>query len=162
MASRRRAWADKRLAGNSLVAGTDILLDLLSDAVVSDTLTVIRIVGDLTVQYVVDTTVSDGLSIVDVGIGVAASSGISASAFPEVTGTTEYPARGWLYVASQPVSQLVTTTTGIIDHPARFVFDLGAMRKIDRGLLMLRIANTNITVGGAMQVTGRVRVLCLT
>ena len=161
---RNRAWADQRFAGNSLVAGTGVLVDLLSDAPTVDTLTAVRLVGDVTCQYVVSTTVADSMSIVDVGIGVgsveAFAAGINSLPNPDVT--TEYPPRGWLYVASLPVVQILTTDSGIVDQPARFQFDLRAMRKIDKGRLFMMLLNTNLVQGGAMQVVGRVRTLCLT
>jgi len=163
--SRRRAWADQRFPGTALTAGTLQLTDLLENAPTSDTLTVVRIIGDLTVQYLVSTTVGDSLSIVDVGIGVVAAASFAvAGAVPDPSIETETPARGWLYVASQPVSQLLDAAGGvsIVDHRARFQFDLRAMRKIDKGILYIAIMQNNITVGGAMQMTGRVRSLCLT
>ena len=161
--ARHRAWADRRFAGVSLVAGTLQNFDLLQNAPTIDTLTVVRIVGDLTVQYLVSTTVADSLSIVDLGIGVIAATAFGvAGAAPAPQIETEYPDRGWIYVASQPVAQLVTTDGGIINEAARFQFDIRAMRKIDKGTLFMGIVQANITVGGAMQVTGRVRSLCLT
>ena len=49
----------------------------------------------------------------------------------------------------------------MLEQVARFQFDIRAMRKIDKGRLYIIMENTNITVGGAMQVTGFVRALCL-
>ena len=164
--NRRRAWADSRFAGVSLVANTPLNTDLLEDdGIDSDTLTVVRIVGDLTINYLVSTTVGDSLSIADVGIGVSGSVAFAtAGALPTPNSVTQYPDRGWIYVASQPVTQILDAAGGvsIIDRPARFVFDLRAMRKIDKGRLFMSVVQNNITVGGAMQLTGRVRSLVLT
>jgi len=164
MASRRRAWADRRFAGVSLVANTELIEDLLEDLGSTDTLTVVRIVGDLIVNYLVSTTVGDALSIVDLGIGVASSAAFAVGgATPAPTSQTEYPPRGWIYVASQPVTQILDAAGGvsIVDRPARFQFDIRAMRKIDKGVLFMNLVQNNITVGGAMQVTGRIRSLVL-
>ena len=165
MVARRRAWADRRFAGVALVAGTLQSFDLLLNAPTLDTLTAVRVVGDITVQYLVSTTVGDSLSIVDVGVGVdSASAFATAGALPAPQIETEYPPRGWIYVASQPVTQILDAAGGvsIMDRPARFQFDIRAMRKIDKGILFFSIVQANITVGGAMQVTGRIRSLCLT
>jgi len=164
MAPRNRAWADTRFAGVSLVAGTDILTDLLSDAPTVDTLTAIRIVGDIEAHYVITNTITDSDSVVDVGIGVSATEAFAAGvgAIPDPSVTNKYPPRGWLYVATQYVGQALTTSTGMFSKNARFQFDIRSMRKIDKGRMFIRVANTNINVGGAMELTGRVRVLCLT
>ena len=165
MAPRNRAWADRRFAGTALVAGTPGVFDLLTAAPEVDTLTAVRIVGDLTVQYLVSTTIVDSLSIVEVGIGVSSVQAFAVAAgagLPDPSADpAEYPPRGWLYLASQPVSQHAEST-GVIEHVARFQFDLRAMRKIDKGFLFMVVEQNNITVGGAMQMTGRVRALCLT
>ena len=154
------------MVGVSLVAGTDVLLDLLESATeVSDTLTAARIVGSFTVNYVVTTTIADADSVVDVGIGVTSTQGFGvggAAGVPDPASETSYPPRGWLYVATKHVAQLVTTDGGIINENAEFNFDLRAMRKLDKGILFMRIAQANINVGGAMEVTGRVRTLILT
>jgi len=164
--TRRRAWSDQRFAGVSLVAGTAFESDLLENHTgPNDSLTVVRIVADVTVQYLVSTTVADSLSIVDLGIGVASASAFAtAGALPDPALDQEFPPRGWVYVASQPVTQLLDGAGGvsIVDRPARFVFDIRAMRKIDKGILFMRMIQANITVGGAMQVTGRIRSLVLT
>ncbi len=164
MAPRSRAWADIRFGSTALVAGTDIFLDLLVSAPTVDTLTAVRIIGDFNVHYDVTTTIADSDSAVDVGIGVTSTQafGVGLTALPDPTGTTTFPPRGWLYVATRHVAQLVTSSTGIINENAIFQFDIRAMRKIDKGILFVRIANTNLNIGGAMEVTGRIRTLCLT
>ena len=166
MAPRNRAWADSRFLGSALVAGTPLVSNLLAGAPTVDTLTAVRIIGDLWVQYLVSTTVGDSLSIVDLGIGVAGVEAFDAgtASLPSPAVNTEYPPRGWLYVNSQPVSQTLDGAGGvsIVNERAHFQFDLRAMRKIDKGRLYSHIVQNNITVGGAMQITGRIRVLCLT
>jgi len=161
---RSRSWADLRLAGESLVAGTDILKDILSDAPTSDTLTIVRLVVDLEAHYIITNTITDSDSVVDVGIGVVSAEAFAAGvgAIPDPALSTGYPARGWLYIATKYVGQALTTSTGMFNTNAQFQADLRASRKVDKGKVIIRIANANINVGGAMQVTGRVRALCLT
>ena len=166
MVSRHVSWSDRRISGETLVAGTPILKDLLENAPTSDTLTVVRIIGTLLFRYLISTTVMDSTSIVDVGIGVASIEAFDAgvAALPSPSVDTEFPPRGWLYVSSQEVAEQLHGSTGesIQVTPARFSFDLRAMRKIDKGRLFLVMNNTNLVVGGAMTVTGRVRALCKT
>ena len=161
---RNRAWADFRYKGVSLVAGTDIISDLLTNAPDVDTLTAVRIVGYLNVGYVVTNAIVDADSVVDVGIGVSAKEAVSAggSSLPDAQSVVSYPPRGWLYLATKYVRQSLTGTDGTTNSNAVFEFDLRAMRKVDKGTVFIRIGNANINVGGAMEVTGRVRVLCLT
>ena len=164
MADRRRAWADVRFAGDSLAAGaTGLKFDLLSDAPTMDTLTAVRILVDLTFNYVVSGTVVDALSIVDLGIGVCSVEAfvVGGSSLPSPAIQADYPPRGWLYCGSQPVSHQAEST-GVLRQMARFAFDVRSARKIDKGVLFMRAVNTNVTVGGAMQIVGRTRVLCLT
>ncbi len=163
MASRGRAWADTRVVGTALVAGTPLELNLLATAPVSDTLTVIRILVDLWVMYTTNVTVTDSLSIVDVGIGVASAQAfaVGGTALPNPGNLDQDPPRGWLYIASKPVQEKVNAE-GIMQLIAHFQADLRAARKIDKGVLFLTMEQNNITVGGSMQVVGRVRALCLT
>jgi len=126
-------------------------------------MTVTRIIGEIRLFYTVNITVTDSLSIVDCGIGVSSVEAFNAggAALPEPTVETEYPPRGWLYVASQPVYEKVATE-GIALRDAVFKFDLRGMRKVDKGILFLTLKQENITIGGSMQVVGRVRTLCKT
>ena len=70
MSPRPRAWSDTRFAVASLVAGTRQDFDLLLNAPTVDTLTVVRIIGELWFMYSPNSTVVDSLSIVDLAIGV--------------------------------------------------------------------------------------------
>jgi len=164
MASNRgRAWADTRLEGTSLIAGTPLVLDLLAGAPTVDTLTVIRLILNIKVQYTPNSTVTDSLSICDLGVGVSSVDAFNAGfvALPSPTVPTEYPPRGWLFVDSEAVSQQAESA-GVLNEVTRFKADLRASRKIDKGTLFLVAENTNILVGGSMRLTGRVRALCLT
>ena len=162
---RGRSWADARLTGVSLVAGTDVLVDLLASVVpVVDTLTAVRIIGEFSCHYIVSNTITDSDSFVDVGIGVTSAEAFAAgvASLPDPANAASFPPRGWLYAATGYCGQALTTDTGMFNKNAEFKFDIRAMRKIDKGVLFMRIANANITVGGAMQIVGRVRTLCLT
>jgi len=161
--NRNRAWADEIFAIASLVAGAAQARDLLDNAPTVDTLTAVRIIGELWFMYSQNSTIVDSLSTVSVGIGVSSLEALAAgvASLPSPASETEYPPRGWLYVSTQPVFQQAEST-GVINHVARFKFDLGAMRKIDKGKLFLIMQQDNILVGGSMRVVGRVRTLCLT
>ena len=161
MASRLMSWADTRIPGTALVVGTPIELNLLANAPTVDTLTVVRIVIDVHVAYLINVTSTDSSSMVDLGIGVTSGEAfaVGGTALPKPSATTEYPPRGWLYINSQPVQELVATE-GVQRDNAHFKADLRAMRKIDKGILFLTMENFNVVVGGAMSVFGRVRVLC--
>ncbi len=80
---------------------------------------------------------------------------------PSPSISTQFPPRGWLYISSLPVMEQAEST-GVQVTPARFRFDIRSMRKVDKGKLFMTLVNATITVGGAFQVVGRVRVLCLT
>lgn len=163
---RRRAWTDRRIVGVSLVAGTHFTRDLLFNAPTSDTQTVERIIGHIEVYYLTAAVPEDSESIVDMGIGVSSIEAFevaAAAGLPSPADETEYPPRGWLYVQSKGVRQVVSTSgDGLIDVGATFDFDLRGKRKVDKGVLFLSMIQANIATGGAMQVVGRVRVLCLT
>ena len=166
MVSRSRGWSDERFIGDTLVSGVAFTRDLLGDAPDSDTNTVERIIGNFEIGYVVSSTPSDSLSIVEVGIGVSSVEAFNlalAVGLPRPDVQVQYPPRGWLYVQSKSVRQVVSTSgDGLVDVWATFSFDLRGKRKVDKGVLFLIIVQTDISVGGAMLVIGRVRTLCLT
>ena len=161
MVDRPRSWADRRIT-SALAAGTLFEVDLLLNAPVSDTLTTVRSVGSLYVAYTISVTVTDSLSIVDLGIGVASREAFVAggASLPSPAIETEYPPRGWVYVDSKAVWEK-TDAAGIQIGVTQFNWDIRSMRKIDKGVLFLSMVNSNVTVGGSMQVVGRVRTLCL-
>ena len=163
MPPRNRAWSDTIIAGTLLTTAAPVRLDLLADAPTVDTLTAVRLVGDVTVNYIATNTIVDSLSIAHLGIGVTSLEAFTAGvlSMPSPGADDEYPPRGWIYVASLPVKQQAESA-GVIDAPARFIFDIRSMRKIDKGICYVIVKNDSIEVGGAMQVTGRIRVLCLT
>ena len=81
---------------------------------------------------------------------------------PQPSIENEYPARGWLYVATRSVWQYKAGSNDQQRGQAVFEFDVGALRKIDKGVLFMTIENTDILGAGPFDVTGRVRALVLT
>ena len=161
--NRARAWADTRIQYSALNTGVVQLENLLLNAPTVDTLTAVRVIGDLWVMYSPNSTVVDSLSSVDLGVGVTSAEAFAAGgvSIPSPTDDTQYPPRGWLYISTQPVVQQAEST-GIFVHMAHFKWDVGSMRKIDKGVLFMVIEQNDILVGGSMRIIGRVRALCLT
>ena len=164
--TRNRAWADVRIPTESLTITGSLLKNLLVDAPTVDTLTAVRIVGDLTVEFDPTSTHSDQLNIIDVGIGVASleAFNLGTTALPASRAQDEYPPRGWLYINTQPAMNAIDATNqAVATRAARFQFDIRSMRKIDKGILYLLIMSSAGKGSGiATLVTGRVRTLCLT
>jgi len=164
MTNRNRAWADTRAVAFTLLDGGSLLFDLLTDAPTVDTLTVVRLVGDLTVDFDPTSAPVDSMQVIDVGIGVTSSEALLAGvvSLPKPSIPTEYPPRGWLYAATQSTWETVDSF-GIGHESARFKFDIRSMRKIDKGKLFMLIISTNAKGAGfTTLVSGRVRALCLT
>ncbi len=164
MVSRGRAWADTRFTGLSVVAATPLAFDLLQNAPTVDTLTTIRVIGDLTVQYTPNSTIVDSLSVIDIGIGVSSVEAFAVSntaGLPNPSVATNFPPRGWLYVATRAVSQQAESV-GVVNQVEKFEFDVRGMRKVDKGVMFIIIEQNDVLVGGSMRISGRIRVLCLT
>ena len=164
--ARRRAWADF-IVNLALVTDVPQSVDLLTQAPDLDTLTVARLIGKLTVWPASMTTQVDSHMIVDIGVGVASveAFGVAASAgLPIVIAVASAPPRGWLYRSQIDVMKVHSTgTTFEIAHAGEDKFDIGAMRKVDKGVLYL-VAQSTLIDGTAMTVdlTGLVRSMCLT
>ncbi len=164
MSQRNRAWADVRLA-ESIGSGSNVLTDLLGGAPTVDTLTVVRIVGEIRV-YITPTSENELDQFIDIGIGVTSSQAFgTAGATPDLK-TLGFPPRGWLYKATDHVLQSLPTggtPTAMWRQDAVFKFDLRAMRKIDKGVLFMEIENTaHLGTASTLEVVGFVRSLCLT
>ncbi len=163
MTNRNRAWADQ-VFDQVVTSATPHVRDLLANAPTIDTITAVRIVGDLIGDF--NSTVNpQAAQVIDIGIGVSSAEAlaIGVTALPSPVLADEYPPRGWLYVARKVCTGKFTDTTGLIRNPAVFSFDLRAMRKIDKGRLFMVMHNTNSDgADTAVSLRGRVRVLCLT
>ena len=160
--ARPRAWGDVLLQ-STISSGGALLTDLLANLSPSDTVTVIRLVGDLQFTPSAVSSVVDGTQVIDVGIGVASEEAFLATIVPDANAAGEQPARGWLYVARRVLYQAVDA--GPLDrfiYP-QFRFDIGSQRKVDRGRLYMTIHNSSdLGASQSVRVTGRVRALCLT
>ena len=164
--SRNRAWADT-LIEELITPGTAIITDLLVGAPTVDTLTAVRIVGEM---FCVTQTLSEieHLETIDMGIGVSSREAfnVGVTGLPDVNNAADYPPRGWLYVARSVVQQSLPTggtVTAMWRERAHFKFDLRAMRKIDKGVLFAQWASTNVSgTSSSTSLMGRIRVLCLT
>jgi len=160
MPGRNRAWADTVYSGLVIVDEGSLATDLLVNAPTVDTLTAVRIIIDVVV-VLSPAIVSDALNVVSVGLGVTSREAFTAVALPDPAASTEYPPRGWLYVANKPVRS-TATTVGLDVKEAHFQVDLRAMRKVDKGVLFLALGNAAVLNTLSVDITGRVRVLCLT
>ena len=96
---RPRAWGDKLFRGTDLVAGTAQQFDLLATLTPSDTITVTRLVGHLTMMITVPWSSITTAMAIHIGIGVASAEAfaLGATALPTLTTAGDTPARGWLY-----------------------------------------------------------------
>jgi len=166
MPGRNRAWADL-LVNTTLSSGGNVVLNLLTNAPTVDTITAIRIISRLEARAVATDQV-EGTQLVDIGIGVTSVEAFAGgiTTLPSPVTDTEFPPRGWLYVARR-VYQLglpiISGGGGPIHTVAVFDFDLRAMRKIDKGVLFLAATSTNVDGSAvSLSLTGRVRSLCLT
>jgi len=146
-------------AGNVIIDEGSLLTDLLVNAPTVDTLTAVRIIMDLEVGHSVTSTV-DAFNVHSVGIGVTSREAFAAAVIPDPEQDSQYPPRGWLYVANKAVRS--HQDQGSTKTQARFVVDLRAMRKIDKGVLYLAQSNNAVVQTLSVDVVGRVRVLCLT
>ena len=161
MTQRHRAWADQ-IINTQLVDGATLLLDLLENAPTIDTMTAVRILLDVEAGW--DPAVStEGDVRISVGIGVTSTEAFSigVTAVPNPDSETEYPPRGWLYVATKRATIAIGGSFEWQQN-AKFEVDLRAMRKIDKGILFLHAKNTAMSDPGTIRLVGRTRVLCLT
>ena len=164
MTSRNRAWADVRIV-EALGSGSSVLKDLLAGAPVVDTLTVIRLVGEIRLSASPQGE-NEYEQTIDIGIGVSSSQAFAtAGALPDLK-TLGFPPRGWLYKATDVCYQSLPTggtPTAMWRKDCLFKFDLRAMRKIDKGTLYMELENTaRVGTATTLNITGFIRALCLT
>ena len=164
MTTRRgRAWADTLINLTLTSAAAQTNHDLLANAPTSDTLTVIRIIGDLWWSTASQATQITGAQRLDIGIGVTSAEAFGVNATPDVNTDSEYPPRGWIYIGHTVCYHDRTAAAPGVEIPTRLAFDIRAQRRIDKGKLYVALGNTNV-LGTAFngQVVGRIRALCLT
>ncbi len=161
--ARPRAWADQIVT--SVIVSAGVAEDLLVTAEGSDTITTARLIGSLAFTPEVLTNNITGQQRIDAGIAVVTSNafsvGLTAMPDPRVSG--DAPARGWLWRTS--VLLVYERVAGVV-HSWRFPeerFDVGSMRKVDKGKLVLIMYKTAID-GASFNISaeGLIRTLCLT
>ncbi len=164
---RPRAWADTLIDVPFTSSGAANNQDLLLTLTPSDTITVMRLVIHLTVGTQNFSDADDGATFVDMGIGVAAAEAfnVGSTALPDPNQAGDVPARGWLW-RDRMVHIEVNTTAPVITlfHISEVRADIRAMRKVDRGILYLRMVAAEQSVGDFVptNVTGIVRALVAT
>ena len=161
--ARPRAWADLKfnvtIADAADMTPLDILVDLGASRL--DTITIVRLVGQMAVVPDIPVASATSNQIIDVGIGVASEAAFVAGAVPQPDQTDEYPARGWLYVATKVLFRGNLDTVGEV-YPT-WEFDIRSMRKIDKGRLYLAAGNgLGDGTPSVIRFIGRIRALCLT
>ena len=159
---RRRAWADTRFAGTTIAASGTDKKDLLTGLAAMDVKIVTRLIGDVRV-YGGATTETEYEMAIGLGIGVVSKEAYDLETLPDTDNVADYPQQGWIYVATQVCYQAIDSAgSGLHRVDARFIFDIRAQRKVDRGVLFMLIDNTGIGTSSTLSITGRVRALCLT
>ena len=163
--ARPLAWGETLLNQPLVNAAAPVNVNLLTGVADSDTITVARLVGHL--SYTTDNVENavDGAMIVDIGIQVVTAQALAAggAAVPNPGIADETPARGWLY--HDRVVIINAITAGSLDWHTlpENRFDLRAMRKVDRGVLILSMRTTVIHgTSYNTKVVGIVRALCMT
>jgi len=164
MAKRPLAWGDTHVQ-QALVTATQVNLDLLLALTPSDTVTVTRIIGRLAVYSDDLDSVADSGMRIDIGIQVVTAQAFAAggASVPSVAVATETPARGWLMKDRLLFMQAVGTDPLNRFRIPEAQYDIGAMRKVDRGKLILSLHSTiDLTAGINLRVVGLIRALCMT
>ena len=159
---RPRAWADIRVNQAVAAAAGSVPVDILVDLPENPRQTVVRLIGNLTAFPDDRNAAIDGAAQVDIGIGVAAQEAFTAQVVPDPNQQADYPSLGWLYISTRVVIfNNASGTTEKLFIP-EFNFDIGANRKVDKGILYLVWNNeTADATGFTVRLVGRVRALVL-
>ncbi len=158
MSDRRTRWIDALMdfnvgtgSQNSQTCFPGIGPDDLRDS------TILRVISS---AFLTSGTVSGahGVQSVEFGFGVISQEAIGAVALPDPVTPGDFPVRGWLYRATEGVSQGAADSQ--IVFPIRV--NVKSQRKLDTGQLIL-IANSTAIIGTAftVRVRGFVRTLVL-
>ena len=142
--------------------GQTLPFDLLADMPDNDVKTVTRLIGQLTLMANdLDAAVTVAQRI-DMGIGVASREAFTAGIVPDPVLSSDYPTLGWLWITSSVVIKVnASGTTEAFLYPV-IQFDIGAQRKVDKGVLYFVADNTAIIGGGmSVRLAGRLRSLVL-
>jgi len=162
--ARPRAWGDS-LINVDLVSGVQQSINLLLTLTASDTITAVRLVGSLTASPASLIGQIDGIMGIDIGVGVAATEAFGvAGAIPDPNVAGDVPARGWLY-RTRMVEIKVHSSSSVFEilHVGTANFDIGASRKVDRGILYMTMSSNPILgTAHTINLAGIVRAFCLT
>ncbi len=159
---RRRTWADRTIDLLITSGGQTIPIDLLADLPETDVKTVTRIIGRLTIVSADPDTAVTCTQRVDIGIGVASKEAFTAGIVPDPKVQADYPTQGWLWIDSPTiVRQNGSGTVEMFLIPV-VTLDVGAQRKVDKGVLYMVADNTAILAGTeSVRMVGRLRSLVL-
>jgi len=159
---RPRAWADT-VFNQPLTDAQQVNSDLLVDLPASPVITVVRIIGRLTICPNSITNQISGLTVVDFAIGVSSVEAFTASVLPDADQSVEAPPRGWLWTTRTICIQDRLNTEPASRFVDQIEFDVRSMRKVDKGRLFLQMENNQASgTAFTVSVIGRVRVLCVT
>ena len=157
--ARPRAWADTGVT--QLITGTQFTVDLLP-VPESVTVTSMRVIGSFLLVPNDPNAAITGTQAISVGIGVVSAEAFAAGVVPDPSVNGDFPARGWIYRTTR--GEHHNNAGGTIEgwsYP-EWQFDVGGMRKIDRGKIFLAV--DKILLSGSahnLDMIGLVRVLCL-
>ena len=165
--ARPLAWADTSVAFEA-TAGL-ALVDLLAAAapIPSDTITVARLIIDLSVYPVdLDQNVVYVQRVV-AGVGVASDRAFAVAGglgLPDPRVSNNAPPRGWLWKGSWVIAFSNSATFGVeVSRFPEVSLDLRANRKLDKGTLFMVTGKTAISGAETdVDVIGNIRVLCMT
>ena len=141
--------------------------DLLASASVSlDTITVARLIVDITATPESLIAAVQGVQRIDMGVAVVTNNAFSAgvSAVPDPRVAADAPARGWLWRGS--MTQVYSNVDGSEKetmhlYPSR-QYDIRTMRKVDQGRLIFIAAKTAIQgTAHDVDLSGLIRTLCM-
>ncbi len=159
---RRRTWADRTIDILITSGGQTIPIDLLADLPTSDVKTVTRIIGRLTIVSADPDTAVSSTQRVDIGIGVASQEAFTAGIVPDPNVQADYPTQGWLWIDSPTIVKVNASGTTEASLIPVITWDVGAQRKVDKGVLYM-VANSTAILAGteSVRMVGRIRCLVL-
>ena len=138
-------------------------INLLINLTESDTITVVRVIGEFTVVPIEDPTAGYTVQGIDAGIQVVTAEAFAAGVFSDPDQNADTPARGWVWRTR--LTEMTDTTNNVIDtwnYPTQR-FDVRAARRVDRGILAFVVdKNAQVGVVHDVRISGILRVLCLT
>jgi len=159
---RRRIWADRVIDLLITSGGQTIPIDLLVDLPEDDVKTVTCIIGRITSVYADPDGALTTSQRIDMGIGVASREAFTAGIVPDPATQADYPTQGWLWIDSPTTLKVNASGTTEAFHVPVVTFDVGAQRKVDKGVLYF-VADNTLIVGSAasIRIVGRIRALVL-